>query len=140
MSLTKTSSAGMSLFIDFKIYFLGLKLYLSKFIPKRNDSPQEKVNKIIEKIKNKQNGFSLNNYLNKTSYQKRNTMANKEFKNNLGAKKKQLDSVSDDDDFSVGKSEISRQKHRQRYSQLATLLTDKELENYREKITLALKK
>ena len=46
---------------------------------------------------------------------------------------------SQGDDFSIEKSQFERQKHKQRYSQLATLLTDNELAKFSERIKEAMK-
>ena len=45
-----------------------------------------------------------------------------------------------EDDFKVVKDEEEIQKRKQRNSRLTTILTDKELENIRDKIASALKK
>ena len=57
----------------------------------------------------------------------------------LGKLKSDEESEEENDDFSLGKSEIIKQKQKQRYSLLATLLTEKEVEKYRNKITKEMK-
>lgn len=57
--------------------------------------------------------------------------------NSIGTSNPIVNSRLEDDDFSVKKPEIA-EKHRQRYSQLATILTEKEVENFRKRITDAL--
>mmetsp|Transcript_36036 Transcript_36036/g.41619 ORF Transcript_36036/g.41619 Transcript_36036/m.41619 type:complete len:85 (+) Transcript_36036:1063-1317(+) len=82
--------------------------------------------------------FKLNNNLAELDTKKRNTIT-QNFQLSAGIKmEKSADLI--DDEFSLQKDEISVMKRKQRNSHLMTILTDKELESYRDKISNALLK
>ncbi|CAI2369832.1 unnamed protein product [Moneuplotes crassus] len=90
-----------------------------------NTKAQDKVNQIINKIKSKRTTIKNASTINHATFEKL------KFENKSQSR--------DDDDFSIGKSEVEKKQKENRRSVLNTLLTDKEVEQYQENITRALK-
>ena len=88
-------------------------------------SPVFKVNQIMDRVKKRQNtSFMLANHLHKVNQNKRRTFVADKIE----------PSNSSDDDFSLKKSNINNVDRSKRYSQLAGIVSDKELEDMRQKI------
>jgi len=88
------------------------------------------MNRVIQKQKT----YKLNSPLKFSEGRKRKTIT-QDLASNIADKNGRTILNDDDEDFSVCKSNISIEKKHQRYSRLATLLTEEEVEKFKLKIT-----